>query len=141
MHIMFQLVPVFLVRGCLSARSLQILLKSLFWSGNQLPPSVGQFRGVCNRHVRTSKTFPYSLKSLPLSHRRCFFPQLGIHFCTKREGKAEALPRMLMRKWEFGLYKGKKFRIISAMSLFGITKGVRWDVAKNIQISCYMCSH
>ena len=46
-----------------------------------------------------------------------------------------------MRKWEFGIYKGYKFRIVIAMPLFGITKGARWDVAKHIQISCYMCSH
>ena len=45
---------------------------------------------------------------------------------------------MLMRKWEFGIYKGQKSRIVSAMPLFEITKGARWDVAKHVLIYCYM---
>ena len=69
------------------------------------------------------------------------FPQLGNHFRTQQEGKSEALPGTLMNNWEFGIYKGEKFRIVSAMPLFGITKGVRWDVAKHIQIYCHMRIH
>ena len=46
-----------------------------------------------------------------------------------------------MRKWELGIYEIYKLRIVSAMPLFGITKGARWDVAKHIQIYCYMGSH
>ena len=51
------------------------------------------------------------------------------------------MPVIMMRKWELGIYKGQKFRIVSALPLFGITKGERWDVANNIKISCHMRSH
>ena len=105
MHTLFQFVPVFHSRGCLFARGLQILLQPLFWFGNRLSLSMGQFRGVCNRHARTSKTFPYLQKLLPLSHRRCLCPQLGNHFCTQCEVKMEALPGTLTRNWEFGIYE------------------------------------
>ena len=85
MHALFQLVPVLHIRGCLFARGLKILLQTLFWFGSQLPPSMGQFQGFCNRHTRTSTTFPHSLNSLPLSHRRCLYPQLGDNFHPQRE--------------------------------------------------------
>ena len=127
-------------RGCIFARDLQILLQPLFCVLNLLPKIMSQFRGVCNRYARTSKTFPYSPKSLPLSYWICFFPQLGNHFRTQRELNAEALPRLMMMKWEFGIYKGYKFRIVSAIPLFVITKGEIWDVAKHIQISCHLRS-
>ena len=60
LHELFQLLPVFHVRGCLFARGLRILLQPLFWFGNQLSSSMGQFWGVCNRQARASKTFLYS---------------------------------------------------------------------------------
>ena len=88
LHALFQLVPDFHSRGFLFTRGLQILLQPLFWFLNRLPTSMGKFQGVFNRHARTSKTFPYSPKSLPLSHSRFFCPQLGNHFRTQHEVKA-----------------------------------------------------
>ena len=55
---------------------------------------------------RTAKTFPYSPKSLPISHRICLCPQLINHFLNQRKGKAEALPGTLMRKGELKIYEG-----------------------------------
>ena len=90
LHVQFQLVPVFHSRGFLFSRVLKILLQPLFWFGNRLPPSIGQCRGVCNRHTRAAKKSPYLPKSLPLSYRICLYPQLRNQFHTQREGKAEA---------------------------------------------------
>ena len=54
LHTLFQLVPVFHSRRCLFVRGLQILFKPSFWFGNRLPSCMGKFRGVWNRHIRTS---------------------------------------------------------------------------------------
>ena len=54
---------------------------TLFLFGNRIPPSMGQFRGVYNRHARTSKTFPYFPKPLPLYLIRYdFVPNSEINF-------------------------------------------------------------
>ena len=106
LHALFQLIPVFHGRGCLCAHGLKILLQPLFWFGNGLPPSMGQFRGVCNRHATTSKTFLYSPKLLTLSHQRCLCTQLGKKIRTQHEGNVEALTGPLMRKWELVIYEG-----------------------------------
>ena len=84
---LFKLVPVFHGRGCLFARSLWILLQPLFWFGNQLPPSIGQFQGVCNRNVRTSKHFPYSQKSFQLpSEMPLSATWKSLSYSTQRKG-------------------------------------------------------
>ena len=99
LHVLFQLLPVFHSRGWFFARCQQILLQPLFWFGNQFPPSMGQFWEFCNRHARTSKTFPFSPKSFPLTYWICLCSQLGNKFRTQLKENAKALPRTLMRKW------------------------------------------
>ena len=88
LNTLFKLVPDFHGHGWLFACGLHILLQPLLWFGNWLPPSMGQLQGFWNRHVRTTKTFPYFLKSFPLSHWRFLEPQIGNHFCTQRKVKA-----------------------------------------------------
>ena len=90
---------------------------------------------------------PESSKLFPII-RSCFhspigdaFLQLGNHFRTQSEGKTEALLGTLMKKRELGIYEGYKLGIVSAIQLFGISKGAIWNVAKHIQISCNMRSH
>ena len=51
------------------------------------PPSMGQFRGVFNRHIRTSKNSPYLPKLLPFSHQICLCPQFGNNFRTQSKKK------------------------------------------------------
>ena len=98
LHALFQVVTVFHGHGCLFTHCLQILLQPSFWFVNRLPPSNGRFQGVYNRHARTSKTFPYSAKLLPLSHWICLCTQLGNLFCNQREGKSETLSETLIEE-------------------------------------------
>ena len=85
LHILFQLVPVIHGCGYLFTRGLKILLQHLFWFGNYHPSSMSQLQGVWNRHARTSKTFPYYPKWIPLSHLRCLFPNSETTFVLNKK--------------------------------------------------------
>ena len=141
MHALLQLVPVLQNCVCIFACNLWTLLQSLFRFENRLPPSTGQFQGVFNRHDITANTFPYSMKSLPISHWVCLCPQFVNHCSTQHNGKAESSPEILIRKWELGIYEGYKFGIASAILCFGISKRVVWNVAKYNHISYHMIIH
>ena len=80
LHSLFQLVPALHGCGCLFTRGLQILLQTLFWFWNWLPPSMGQFLGVSNRKARTFKMFPIcrSLFHYPIGD--AFVPNSEITF-------------------------------------------------------------
>ena len=87
LHALFQLVPVFHGSGCLFVCGLKILLQPLLWFGNRIPSIMGQFRGVCNRHARTAKTFPI-LRSHFHSPIEYAFPptQKSILYSTRSKG-------------------------------------------------------
>ena len=87
MHALLQILPILNSCGRLFAGVLQILLQTLFWFGNKLPTSMGQFRGVTIGTPEMPKLSPIRQNCFHYPIGYLFVPNLEITFLLNAKEK------------------------------------------------------